>query len=73
MSCKKLIILLSDEILFYLQNKIGLRDLYKKYPTLSAPAKNNATPAKWFWRIERHNYCPRIKNFKPIVGVILFF
>ena len=45
----------------------------KKYPTLSPPAKNNATSAKWFWRIVTSQLLHGNKDFKPIVGVILFF
>ena len=36
----------------------------KKYPTLPPPAKNNATPAKWLWRIVTSQLLPTHKKFQ---------
>ena len=36
----------------------------KKYPTLSPPAKNNASPAKWFWQIVTSQLLHTHKKFQ---------
>ena len=43
---------------------IVTQSLSKKYSTLSSPAKNNATPAKFFWQIVMSQLLPTHTKFQ---------
>ena len=54
--------------------KLGIKQgLSKKYLTLSPPAKNNAMPAKWFWKIVTTQLLPMHKKIQTNSCVIFFF